>query len=33
MQIETEDDFSRIADDHPMNKQFMILTYSLGGIA
>lgn len=31
MQIETESDFSGIADDHPMNKQFMILTYSLGG--
>lgn len=31
MQLETENDFSGIASDHPMSQQFMVLTYSLGG--
>lgn len=31
MQLETENDFSGIASDHPMSQHFMVLTYSLGG--
>jgi acetyltransferase-like isoleucine patch superfamily enzyme len=31
MHIETEPDFSGVATDHPLNEQFMVLNYSLGG--
>ncbi len=31
MNIETENDFSGIDENHPMNRKFMILSYSQGG--
>jgi virginiamycin A acetyltransferase len=31
MNIETETDFSGVAAEHPLNEQFMVLNYALGG--
>jgi acetyltransferase-like isoleucine patch superfamily enzyme len=33
MKIETETDFSGVASDHPLNDQFMVLKYALGGFS